>query len=75
MLFLQGTRDALADMTLLAQTINTLGARATLAEVSGADHSFHVPARSGRTDTRILEDMLDTLSVWITTKLGSATST
>jgi uncharacterized protein len=66
MLFLQGTRDALADMTLLAQTIKSLGARATLAEVSGADHSFHVPARSGRTDTDVLTDMLDTLSVWIT---------
>jgi uncharacterized protein len=66
MLFLQGTRDALADMTLLVQTIKTLGARATLAEVSGADHSFHVPARSGRTDADVLTDMLDTLSVWIT---------
>jgi hypothetical protein len=62
-------------MTLLVQTIKTLGANATLAEVSGADHSFHVPARSGRTDTQILADILDTFSVWITTKLGSATST
>ena len=69
MLFLQGTRDALAEMTLLAPTINTLGAKATLAEVSEADHSFHVPARSGRTDTQILEDMLDTLCVWITTSI------
>jgi uncharacterized protein len=60
MLFLQGTRDALADMTLLAQTINTLGAKATLAEVSGADHSFHVPVRSGRTDTDVLTDMCST---------------
>jgi hypothetical protein len=67
---LQGTRDALADMTLLVQTINTLGAKATLAEVSGADHSFHVPARSRRTDTEVLTDMLDTLSVWITTTFG-----
>jgi uncharacterized protein len=67
MLFLQGTRDALADMTLLAQTTNTLGAKATLAEVSGADHSFHVSARSGRTDAEVLTDMLDTLSAWIAT--------
>jgi uncharacterized protein len=66
MLVLQGTRDALADMTLLAQIINALGAKATLAEVSGADHSFHVPARSGRTDADVLTDILDTFSVWIT---------
>jgi uncharacterized protein len=67
MLFLQGTRDALADMALLVQTIKTLGAKATLAEVNRADHSFHVPARSGRTDTEVLTDMLDTLSAWVTT--------
>jgi uncharacterized protein len=55
-------------MTLLAQTIKTLGANATLAEVSGADHSFHVPARSGRADMEVFTDMLDTFSVWIMTK-------
>jgi predicted alpha/beta-hydrolase family hydrolase len=69
MLFLQGTRDALAEMTLLAPTINTLGAKATLAEVSEADHSFHVPSRSGRTDAEVLTDMLDALCVWITVTL------
>ncbi|MGG5822958.1 alpha/beta family hydrolase [Falsiroseomonas sp. HW251] len=50
MLFLQGTRDALAEPAQLGPVIRKLGRRATLIEVDGADHSFHVPARSGRSD-------------------------
>ena len=65
MLFLQGTRDALADMTLLAATVERLGDIATLIAIDGADHSFHVPARSGRTDTQVLADALDALVTWI----------
>lgn len=64
MLFLQGTRDALADMTLLAPIVERLGTVATLVPVKEADHSFHVPARSGRTDAQVLADMLDALAVW-----------
>ena len=65
MLFLQGTRDALADPGLIQRTTNGLGDRATLHVVEGADHSFHVLVRSGRTDEEVLRELLDTMAAWI----------
>jgi predicted alpha/beta-hydrolase family hydrolase len=65
MLFLQGTRDALAERSLLEALIARLGARATLALIEDADHSFHVPARSGRRDVEVGREMLQRLSAWI----------
>jgi len=65
MLFLQGTRDALAAMRLLAPVIERLGDMAALAPVLDADHAFHVPVRSGRTDMQALAEALDTLAAWI----------
>lgn len=65
MLFLQGTRDALADMTHLRPAIRSLGERAMLIEAEQADHSFHVPVRSGRTDAEVLHEMLDRASAWM----------
>ena len=65
MLFLQGTRDALAHLPLLEALCARLGKRATLKLLSEADHSFHVPARSGRTDADIRREMLDALVEWI----------
>ncbi len=65
MLFLQGTRDTLATMSLLLPLIERLGALATLTPVQDADHSFHVPVRSGRTDLQVLAEMLDTMAAWI----------
>jgi predicted alpha/beta-hydrolase family hydrolase len=65
LLFLQGTRDALADSQLMRALAKRLGPRATLAFFEEADHSFHVPARSGRKDAEVLEDVLDALSRWI----------
>jgi predicted alpha/beta-hydrolase family hydrolase len=65
MLFLQGTRDALADLDELRPLCEALGARATLKLIEGGDHSFHVPARSGRTDTEAMGEMLDTATAWI----------
>jgi len=67
MLFLQGTRDALADAQLMRALAKRLGEHATLAFFDEADHSFHVPARTGRKDAEVLEDVLDTLSQWIKT--------
>jgi predicted alpha/beta-hydrolase family hydrolase len=64
MLFLQGSRDALADLALLRPVIERLGARASLRVVQDADHSFHVPARSGRNDTAVRGEMLDALAEW-----------
>jgi predicted alpha/beta-hydrolase family hydrolase len=65
MLFLQGTRDALADGALLEALIARLGPRATLSLVQDADHSFHVPARSGRTDAQVTSEVLQRLAAWI----------
>jgi predicted alpha/beta-hydrolase family hydrolase len=65
MLFLQGTRDELAKPELLQPLIDGLGARATLKLLQDADHSFHVPARTGRKDPEVRAEMLDALATWI----------
>jgi len=65
MLFLQGDRDALADPSLIRQTCERLGPVATLQMVEGADHSFHVRARSGTTDDRVLDWLALTASDWM----------
>jgi uncharacterized protein len=67
MLFLQGSRDALADLALLRPVIERLGERASLRVFEEADHSFHVPARSGRRDADVRRELLDALAVWILT--------
>ena len=65
MLFLQGSRDELARLDLLQPVVKRLGARATLAIFTDADHSFHVPASTGRKDPAVLAEVLDTLAAWI----------
>jgi len=65
MLFLQGTRDALAQLDQLEPLCQALGARATLKVFQDADHSFHVPVRTGRKDADVRSDMLDALAAWI----------
>ena len=65
MLFLQGTRDTLAQLDQLEPVCNALGARATLQLFADADHSFHVPARSGRSDAQVLGEALDALAAWV----------
>ncbi len=64
MLFLQGTRDELAQMQLLEPLVGKLGERATLKLFDAADHSFHVPARSGRSDAEILSEICGTIAEW-----------
>ncbi|HWE46345.1 MAG TPA: alpha/beta family hydrolase [Caulobacteraceae bacterium] len=66
MLFLQGTSDALAQRDLLEQATAKLGKRATLHLVPDADHSFHVPAKTGRKDADVLADILDAAASWMT---------
>jgi len=66
MLFLQGTNDALADLALLRHTVAGLADRATLELVEDADHSFHVPAKTGRRDPEVLAQALDRVAAWIT---------
>jgi predicted alpha/beta-hydrolase family hydrolase len=65
MLFLQGTRDHLADLDQIEPLCKALGARAALRLFSDADHSFPVPARSGRTDAAVLEEVLDAFAAWV----------
>jgi len=65
MLFLQGTRDELATLELLQPLVAQLGPRTTLEVFEHADHSFHVPVRSGRTDAQVLAGLLDTMATWI----------
>ena len=64
MLFLQGTRDEFADLKLLRPVIERLGTRATLHLVDGADHSFHVLKRSGRTDGEVLRELIRAIGDW-----------
>lgn len=71
MLFLQGTRDELADLGLIRDLAQRLGARMTLDVVDDADHSFHVRKRSGRDDAQVLEALADSLARWIATLVGA----
>lgn len=65
MLFLQGTADTLAQLDLLGPVVSSLGERATLILAESADHSFHVPARTGRKDAEVLDDLLDRAVEWM----------
>ena len=68
MLFLQGTRDTLADLALLEPVVRNLGERATLTVIEDADHSFHVLKRSGRTDEEALDRLADAVAGWVGTR-------
>jgi uncharacterized protein len=65
MLFLQGTRDKLAELGQIEPLCHALGARATLKLFADADHSFHVPARTGHKDRDVLNDVFDALAAWV----------
>ncbi len=65
MLFLQGTRDELAHLEWLQPVAKRLGPRATLQLFEQADHSFHVPARSGRNDAQVMDELVERIAAWI----------
>jgi predicted alpha/beta-hydrolase family hydrolase len=65
MLFLQGTKDTLAELHLLQPMVAALGERATLQLTPDADHSFHVPAKTGRKDPQVLAELLDVAAGWM----------
>jgi predicted alpha/beta-hydrolase family hydrolase len=69
MLFLQGTRDELADLDLLRPLVDELAA--TLHPVEGADHSFHVLVRSGRNDAAVMDEILDAFAAWVRAVIGA----
>jgi predicted alpha/beta-hydrolase family hydrolase len=64
MLFLQGTNDEFAELAILKATAARLGKRATLRLFEHGDHSFHVPAKSGRKDAEVMAELLDALTEW-----------
>jgi predicted alpha/beta-hydrolase family hydrolase len=66
MLFIQGTRDELADATLVRALVDRLGARATLATIEDADHAFHVRRQSGTDDGAVIERIAATMRDWMT---------
>ena len=72
MLFLQGTRDELADLTLLEPVTQKLGELATLEKIEAADHGFHVLVRSGRTNAQVMSELLDKISAWISSGPGAS---
>jgi predicted alpha/beta-hydrolase family hydrolase len=65
LLFLQGTRDALADLALLQGAVDGLGPRASLRLIADADHAFHVPAKTGRKDAEVLDEALVDAVAWM----------
>ena len=73
-LFLSGTRDELAQLHLLEPVVRSLGARATLSLYDEADHSFHVPAKSGRNDAQVRQQMADDTANWIAGVAGRKAS-
>ena len=75
MLFFQGTRDALAELPLMVTVIDCLEARAKLKTIQGADHSFHVPVKSGRSDSEVMAEMLDTMATWVNEVVLQTTTT
>jgi predicted alpha/beta-hydrolase family hydrolase len=65
MLFLQGTRDQLANLDLLKPLVKRLGQGAVLNVFPDADHSFHVPVRSGLNDAEVRDQIADSIAAWV----------
>jgi predicted alpha/beta-hydrolase family hydrolase len=65
MLFLQGTRDKLAELSLLEPLLEGVSPRPRLHVVQDADHGFHVPKRSGKSDADVLEELCDVFAAWL----------
>jgi predicted alpha/beta-hydrolase family hydrolase len=69
LLFVQGTQDKLAEPALIGPVVAALGS-ASRHDVEAADHSFHVPARSGRNDRAVMTEILDTVGAWVRAIVG-----
>jgi predicted alpha/beta-hydrolase family hydrolase len=72
MLFLQGTRDELADLALLEPVTRKLGELATLEKIEAADHGFYVLVRSGRTNDQVMTELLDKTRSWISAQVAGS---
>lgn len=65
MLFLQGSRDALAQLKLLKPLCRRLGKNAELFVIEGGDHSFHMLKSSGKSDDEILDAVAEKAAAWM----------
>ncbi len=65
MLFVQGTRDALAELSLVETVVRELGTRATLHVIHGGDHSFRLPKRLGRDPADVIDEIGRVTAEWI----------
>lgn len=65
MLFVHGPRDALAEPAPFHAAVQALGALASVREIDGADHAFHVLKRSGRSDDDAMGELLDGVAAWL----------
>ncbi|MCI0437161.1 MAG: alpha/beta hydrolase, partial [Gemmatimonadetes bacterium] len=72
LLFLQGTRDSLADLSLLGPVVAELGERATMHVVDDGDHGFHVRRSTGRTDSDVIDELADAVVAWMTAMLDAS---
>ena len=72
MLFLSGSKDTLAELSLLQEAVASLGPHATVDLIPDADHAFHVPARTGRKDPEVLASALAVASQWMKTAAAEA---
>jgi predicted alpha/beta-hydrolase family hydrolase len=72
LLFLQGDRDELAELSLLQPLVARLGPRATLKLIPNANHSYKVPARTGRSEAQIVGELVETLDDWIGRVIASS---
>ncbi|HVO73491.1 MAG TPA: alpha/beta family hydrolase [Ignavibacteriaceae bacterium] len=70
MLFIQGTRDKLAELSLLNPVIKKIGDKASIHIIEGADHSFHVPRSLGKSDEEVLDEIAGTAKEWISRLLN-----
>lgn len=75
LLFIQGTRDDFAELGLLRPVVERLGTLATLVVIDGADHSFRVPARAGRSTGEVMAELLDAFAEWTDRALAGAGAT
>jgi len=65
MLFIEGTRDALCDLTALKGVLARLTAPHELYTIDGGDHSFHVPKSAGLTEEEIHTRIVETTTQWL----------
>ncbi len=65
MLFVHGSKDALAYPDFFRRSVGRLGLLGTVIEIEDADHSFRIPKKSGRTEAEVLDGMLDTIAIWM----------